>query len=203
MEHDIITRADAKKRGLIRYFTGVPCIHGHLSEKLTSSATCIECIRVDSAKRRKENWTHVHMTYKKYAKSHRSLMNGIAARSYNRKPKEKRTGEQFECRQRNYESYLLSRAKSRAKSKNIDFDLTVEDIIIPNQCPVLGIYLQFNTGHNRNNTPSLDRIDNAQGYIKGNVRVISMRANRLKSDATIEEIKAILSYMEQHTENNT
>ena len=40
--------------------------------------------------------------------------------------------------------------------------------------------------------PSLDRIDGAKGYVKGNVRVISHRANMLKNDATIEELELVL-----------
>jgi hypothetical protein len=46
------------------------------------------------------------------------------------------------------------------------------------------------------NWPSVDRVDNACGYVKGNIRVISARANHLKSDATVEEIRSLLAYME-------
>ena len=36
-------RREATKLGLQRYFTGKPCKHGHLSERLTLSGTCVEC----------------------------------------------------------------------------------------------------------------------------------------------------------------
>ena len=37
------TRADAKARGLKRYFTGKPCKHGHVTFRLTSNGVCNEC----------------------------------------------------------------------------------------------------------------------------------------------------------------
>ncbi len=48
-----------------------------------------------------------------------------------------------------------------------------------------------------NNYSTLDRVVPSLGYVKGNVRVISFRANRLKNNATIDEIRAILAYMER------
>ncbi len=89
-------------------------------------------------------------------------------------------------------------AKSRAKSKGIEFSLKVEDILVPPVCPVLGIPLYTNRGKAGPNSPSLDRIDNKRGYIPGNVRVISYRANILKGDASVEEVRKILAYMEDH-----
>ena len=45
----ITTRADAKARGLTRYFTGVPCSRGHVAERLVSTFTCVECARLATA----------------------------------------------------------------------------------------------------------------------------------------------------------
>jgi hypothetical protein len=84
--------------------------------------------------------------------------------------------------------------KSRAKAFGKDFNLDHSDIVIPDFCPVLGIPLSLNNngaGYH-SNSPSLDRIDNSKGYVKGNVRVISARANLLKNDATIEELELVL-----------
>ena len=91
--------------------------------------------------------------------------------------------------------FLLKAAKARAKKSGLDFNLTLEDISIPDLCPVLKIPLRRNTEKNNtasHNSPSLDRINPNLGYIKGNVRVISHRANSLKSNATLEEIEFIL-----------
>jgi hypothetical protein len=43
---EIVTRQQALDRGLIRYFSGKPCKRGHLVERLTSSANCLECHRL-------------------------------------------------------------------------------------------------------------------------------------------------------------
>jgi hypothetical protein len=77
-------------------------------------------------------------------------------------------------------------AKHRAQAAGLPFEITVEDIKIPEFCPVFGTPIE---------RPSLDRKVNNAGYVPGNIEVISDRANRLKSDATLEEIEAILEYM--------
>lgn len=74
-------------------------------------------------------------------------------------------------------------AKARAKEKGRDFNIELSDIVIPTLCPVLGTPMVG---------PSLDRIDSNKGYVKGNVRVVSKRANMLKNNATIEELELVL-----------
>lgn len=105
----------------------------------------------------------------------------------------------YKWRTLNPEAYLLHTAKSRAKKKGFEFDISIEDIIIPEICPVLGIPLfirQGGSGIDKNpNNPSLDRIDSNKGYIKGNVKVISWRANDLKKNGTLEEFKQIVEYL--------
>jgi hypothetical protein len=96
-------------------------------------------------------------------------------------------------RERNREAGLLIGAKRRAKVKRLEFNIDKEDIVIPEVCPVLGLKLVRGTGKTHACSPSLDRIDPSKGYVKGNVRVISYRANQLKSDATLEELELILS----------
>ena len=44
-------------------------------------------------------------------------------------------------------------------------------------------------------TATIDRVDPDGGYVTGNVRVISMRANRIKSDASIAELESVIAYM--------
>lgn len=85
---------------------------------------------------------------------------------------------------------MLVSARARAKKLGLEFNLTLEDIHIPERCPYLGVLLRPSlTGSAQNNSPSLDRIDNTRGYIKGNVEVISSRANKCKSDLTLEEME--------------
>ena len=83
---------------------------------------------------------------------------------------------------------ILERARGRAKRANLPFNLNRQSIVIPTSCPVLGISLKL--GASRcDSSPSLDRIIPALGYVEGNVRVISDRANRLKSDQTLDELR--------------
>jgi hypothetical protein len=99
----------------------------------------------------------------------------------------------------NLEYSLWYKAKKRAVDRNMDFDISEDDIVIPDTCPVLGIPIHRNATLNSNNCPSLDRIDNTIGYVKGNIRVVSFRANSLKRDATLAEMKKIVEYMERET----
>lgn len=100
----------------------------------------------------------------------------------------------------NFVSGMLNAAKSRAKRKGLDFNITQEDIIIPMYCPLLDIKLILGTKGDYEATPSLDRIDNTKGYIKDNVAVISKRANSMKNSSTKEEmlifLKNIQVYMQ-------
>ena len=77
------------------------------------------------------------------------------------------------------------RAKSRARIKQLEFNLDFTDIIIPQFCPILGIELIEFSGKSggKNESPALDRIIPYKGYIKGNIRVISHLANMMKSCA--------------------
>jgi hypothetical protein len=96
-------------------------------------------------------------------------------------------------RKENPRRWMIMRAKCRAKKKGIDFDIVAEDIVIPTHCPILNIPLIVG-GDSKSNSPSLDRIDVNKGYIKGNIRVISNKANACKSDLTLEEIKLLYLY---------
>lgn len=96
---------------------------------------------------------------------------------------------------------MFVQAKSRAKQKGIKFDIALEDIPDkPDLCPILGIPLKVHEGFSgwHDDSPSLDRIVNEKGYVKGNIRIISNRANRLKLDATFDELEKILEDARLH-----
>jgi hypothetical protein len=86
----------------------------------------------------------------------------------------------------------LRRVKTRSKKINVEFNLTKEylESIYPTDgmCPLLNIALNWHSPPKHDSTPSLDRIDNSKGYIKGNVQWVSWRANRCKNDATPDEL---------------
>lgn len=93
---------------------------------------------------------------------------------------------------------ILAEARKRAKAKDIEYNLEEKDIILPKKCPVLGIELKFNEGQCCDNSYSLDRLDPNKGYVKGNVVIMSNRANRIKSNANIKEIKMLLNWMKKN-----
>lgn len=101
-------------------------------------------------------------------------------------------------------SSLIRGARNRAKNKNLPFDIDLDYVRsmvgknaeLASHCPVFGIPLDWscmrNNGHGPlPNSPSLDRIDPDRGYVKGNVWVISYRANAIKNDASHEELKLV------------
>jgi hypothetical protein len=93
-------------------------------------------------------------------------------------------------RENNRALVLLGQARYRAKKKGIEFNLELSDVVIPKVCPVLKIPLSAgsSSGGPRGCSPSLDRIDNTKGYIKGNVQVMSHKANTMKHCADNNEL---------------
>lgn len=91
--------------------------------------------------------------------------------------------------------FMLNNAKERAKKKGLEFNITVDDIVIPDICPLLKIPIIQAVGIKcaSHNSPSIDRIDNSLGYVKGNVIIISWRANRIKADASLAELQLLVS----------
>lgn len=95
----------------------------------------------------------------------------------------------------NVNKTLWSSRKNYAKAQGIPFTIGVEDVVVPTHCPILGIELKLGKGKARNESPTLDRILPKKGYVPGNIAVISHRANRLKSDMTLDEAKRLVAYM--------
>jgi hypothetical protein len=92
--------------------------------------------------------------------------------------------------------YLWYVARTRSRQNGTEFTITKDDIIIPKVCPILGLVLTKGNGY-LHNSMSLDRVDNTRGYIPGNVRVISRKANIMKSDLTIETLEQIIKYIKR------
>ena len=94
--------------------------------------------------------------------------------------------------------FILNNKRRQCKALGVEFSLDESDVSpLPTVCPVLGIVLNYavTSGRPEDNSPSIDRLDNSKGYVHGNVRVISNRANRLKGDGTIEEHLKVIVYM--------
>ena len=84
---------------------------------------------------------------------------------------------------------ILRFTKYHAKRAGLEFNLDLTDIIIPTHCPYLGFEITTDYGLGRKDTnASIDRIDSTQGYVKGNVQIISALANRMKNSSTQDQL---------------
>lgn len=92
---------------------------------------------------------------------------------------------------------LLASCKARAKREGVLFNLTLEDVGVPSSCPIFHIPLIPDYTKRTDNTPSVDRIVPSKGYVKGNITVISWKANRIKSNATLTELSQLHHYYAQ------
>jgi hypothetical protein len=86
---------------------------------------------------------------------------------------------------------MVQCARNRAREQGVPFDITADDISIPERCPLLGIPIVRGEGKLHANSPSLDRLRPELGYVRGNVVVVSYRANAIKHDATPDELEMI------------
>lgn len=114
---------------------------------------------------------------------------------YKRKPRKEYNKNYSKLwRELNPEKRIITQAKNRSKTNSLDFEISLEDIKIPDVCPVLGIPLKIR-GNRFWNSPSLDRIDSSKGYTKDNIHIISGRANILKRDASFKELELLVNYL--------
>jgi hypothetical protein len=100
--------------------------------------------------------------------------------------------------------YQAMREKFRLKKSNatrigVEFNIEFGDLVFPTHCPILGLELDYFTEQGwEENSPSFDRIDPSKGYVKDNVAIISMRANRIKNNGSVEEHQKIVDFMKQY-----
>ena len=113
-------------------------------------------------------------------------------REYTKEQKKRNQVKQYEYRINNPEWYMHYKARRRARDNNTEFNIEVSDVVMPKKCPVFSQYELKKEISNISGpkpwSPSLDRIDNTKGYVKGNVQVISNKANTMKGNATPEEL---------------
>jgi len=92
--------------------------------------------------------------------------------------------------------HATSEAKRRARIAAVPCSITSDYIqsIFPEDslCPALGVIMEF--GGDRETSPSIDRIKPELGYVEGNVIWVSYRANRIKNDASIEELRRVADF---------
>ncbi len=104
--------------------------------------------------------------------------------------------EHLEWRQKRQFNYTANACRRRAKEKGIPFNITSDYLkeIWTGICPVFKTSIIH--GHGRGlgalgascELASLDRIIPEQGYVKGNVRWLSHKANLCKNNLTTEQL---------------
>lgn len=101
----------------------------------------------------------------------------------------KKTAYHKTYRAENRNRRMLADAKARAKKGSFPCTIELQDVFIPNECPLLNVPFQRKGPY----APSLDKIIPALGYVPGNVLVISCRANSIKHNATLEELQKLIA----------
>lgn len=128
------------------------------------------------------------MFYKNICKKHGQMLfytkdNSCPACAKIKREARKKTNRVF-----NRSRELFNETKVRAVKRGVPHTITKEDVRnmfgIVKTCPIFGVELDYTGGVRTDNSPSLDRVIPELGYVKGNVAVISERANRLKNDGT-------------------
>lgn len=102
----------------------------------------------------------------------------------------------------NPEKYLFNKMQKNTRVRGLVFDFTLAEFLaeiggeIPKICPVLGIEIKIGDGRG-DDLPSVDRLDSSRPYEKGNIAIISLRANLLKRDGTADEHRKIAAWMDR------
>lgn len=66
---EIISRQEAISRGLKGYFTGKPCNHGHIAERIVSNSRCFECARIADREFKVKNRERLNEKAREYFRS--------------------------------------------------------------------------------------------------------------------------------------
>lgn len=127
------------------------------------------------------------------------VCNNAYSKAYRERHREKMDAYKRRLKENNPIKYLLIQAKARCKHLGgiVPFAINPEDVTYVSHCPVLGVELAYASRQSKrgmvvDNAASLDRIIPAYGYVPGNVRIVSWRANRLKNDITLEEMRKVI-----------
>lgn len=100
--------------------------------------------------------------------------------------------------------HLLSNVRRSAKRRGLEFRITRADLFPPRFCFVTGVELSYGGGIGLSARPdaaSVDRIDHNLGYVPGNVWVVSWRANSMKRDSSLPELRRLVAALDELESN--
>lgn len=98
------------------------------------------------------------------------------------------------------QTHRLNQKRANARAAGVEFDLSWFDLEWPVMCPILHLEIDYfcEAGGRNERSCSFDRIDPRKGYVKGNVVVMSWRANRIKNDGNAWEHRKIAEWLDSH-----
>lgn len=183
-------RLEARKLGFTKYFTGKPCKNGHIEYRYVASGMCSKC----SSTKAKKDWAEgKRQVFKDRPATNKKWNSSAKAKDSKQRWKNKNP-------KRAWAVYATGGAKMRAALKGLDFNLTSNYVesITPSVCPVFKEPFLF-VGNKKMQpfSASLDRLDPTKGYVKGNVVVISMKANSIKNAYGSQEISTVARWLKQ------
>lgn len=161
-------------------------------EHLSGFRVCSDC------KEKKPITQFQKARYDKYAKSGQLTTVGYCKDCHNARMRTQRLKNKQVNPEYNSIREKLNSARKRAKDYGYSFDITIEDLMpFPTHCEVLGIELKYIAyGNDRpDGLATLDKLIPDLGYVKGNVKIISHKANRLKSDLDLKTLELLKAYM--------
>lgn len=169
----LVSRSEARANGWKRYFNGIQCLNGHVAPRYSKNAACVVCSAAAVL-------------------AHQKLMYCERADEFRQMNRDKKL--------KNPLAYMLRGTRSRAKQRGIEFTITAADVRMAENCPCCSRKLQMRSGPAGHgplpSSPSLERIDGTKGYIPGNVVILCWRCNEIKRNATLAELKTIVSWLE-------
>lgn len=154
----------------------------------------LEKIKARKAEYRKENLEAIRKRGRdRYKKNKKKMLRAV--KQYYQRNKERIRATTKEAHRADPRVAMYKAAQVRAKAKKMLFTLSLNDIVIPSHCPILGIPIVVGDGFRCHGSPSLDRVDPKKAYTPDNCRVISFKANTIKNDGTIEDHERVIAYM--------
>lgn len=184
------SKAGATAAGLKYFYTGRPCIRGHVAKRKVANGTCSKCLLEKHNTRRQNGyvWSGTKVCSSKYYLKNRDKFLLKARQQRLRDPK------------RYWAVNAASAAKKRANYLGLPFDIDADYVvsILTDKCPVFGTVFKYHgNGVGNKQSATLDRLKPKLGYVRGNLVVISRLANCIKQDAGHSEIRRVADWLEK------
>jgi hypothetical protein len=155
------------------------------------------------AEYRVKNRDKINIRQREYNRTHRKKIRSAAKKRHRNRTPEQIVADNISAHDRyisGYKKRMIYGATLRSRKRGWpEPTITEEDVYIPEFCPVLGIKLEIGKGQSSSSSPSLDVVDRDRYYVPSNVAVISQKANQIKNEASVEDLRRVLAYFESRS----